>query len=114
MKTLKQHIQSQMNNTVNAFCFMNSEVSDLPLSCEEKLKLDKLIEQDKCFSEIEFIDGVSVWKKGEEQICEMDNGDQGYARFKFRDEMIPEQFGGASFFHKVGGVDWHIRIHKGE
>ena len=103
-----------MTNTINPFCYINGEVSDLPLSCEEKLKLDKLIEQDKCFSEIDFIDGISIWKKGEEEICDNENGYQSYARFKFREEKIPEQNGGISFFHQVGGVDWHIRIHRGD
>lgn len=103
-----------MNSTVNAFCLINSEVADLPLTDSEKLYLDKLIEQDKCFSEIDFIDGISVWKKGEEQVCKNDKGNDSYVRFKFREEKIPEQFGGVSFFHRIGGADWHIRIHKGE
>lgn len=103
-----------MKNCINAFYLMNGEIADLPLNDDEKLHLDKLIEQDKCFSEVDFIDGISIWKKGEEQICKNDNGSNSYVRFKFRDEKIPEQFGGVSFFHKVGGEDWHVRIHKGE
>jgi len=103
-----------MNSTVNAFCFINGEVADLPLGDNEKLYLDKLIEQDKCFSEIDFIDGVSIWKKGHEDICQNESGINAYTRFKFREEKIPEQHGGVSFFHKIGGTDWHIRIHKGE
>lgn len=103
-----------MNSTINAFNLINGEIADLPLGDNEKLYLDKLIEQDKCFSEIDFIDGISIWKKGEEEICKNDNGGNVYTRFKFREEKIPEQFGGVSFFHKVGGTDWHIRIHKGE
>jgi hypothetical protein len=93
---------------------MNNEIAELPLNDEEKLRLDKLIEQDKCFSEIEFIDGISIWEKGKEDICQNDNGANSYTRFKFREDKIPEQFGGISFFHKMGGTDWHIRIHKGE
>jgi hypothetical protein len=100
--------------TINAFNLINGEVGDLPLNNEDKLKLDSLIEQDKCFSEMDFVDGVSVWKKGCEEICQNYSGEKSYVRFKFKEEKIPEQFGGMSFFHKVGGVDWHIRIHKGE
>jgi hypothetical protein len=99
-----------MNSTANAFCFINGEVADLPLNDNEKFYLDKLIEQDKCFSEIDFIDGISIWKKGSEDVCQNESGINAYTRFKFREE----QFGGISFFHKVGGTDWHIRIHKGE
>jgi hypothetical protein len=103
-----------MNSNINAFCLINNEVAELPLSNEEKLKLDTLIEQDKCFSEIDFIDGVSVWKKGEEEICKNNNNEPVYVRFKFKSENVPEQFGGMSFFHQIGGINWHIRIHKGE
>lgn len=99
---------------INAFCLMNGEVGDLPLTNEDKLKLDQLIEQDKCLSEIDFIDGVSVWPKGKEEICQNCSGETSYVRLKFKDEKIPEQYGGMSFFHKVGNTDWHVRIHKGE
>lgn len=100
--------------TINAFNLINSEVGDLPLTNEDKLRLDSLIEQDKCFSEMDFIDGVSVWKKGFEEICQNYSGEKSYVRLKFKEEKIPEQFGGISFFHNVGGIDWHVRIHKGE
>ena len=103
-----------MNNCINAFCLINSEIAGLPLVDKDKLKLDQLIEQDKCFSEIDFIYGVSVWEKGAEEICENQHGNKSYVRFKFRNELVPEQFGGISFFHNVGGKDWHVRIHKGE
>lgn len=103
-----------MNNTISAFNLINGEVAELPLNDNEKLTLDKLIEQDKCFSEVDFIDGISIWEKGYEDICQNESGVNAYTRFKFRDEKIPEQFGGVSFFHKIGGTDWHIRIHKGE
>lgn len=103
-----------MNSVLSPFSYMNIEVANLPLTDKEKLELDRLVEQDKCFSEIDFIDGISIWKKGEEEICQNDIGNKSYARFKFREEKIPEQFGGISFFHNVGGTDWHIRIHKGE
>jgi len=103
-----------MNSPINAFSLINNEVGELPLSDAEKLSLDRLIEQDKCFSEIDFIDGISIWEKGKEEICKSDNGGNCYTRFKFREEQVPEQFGGMSFFHKIGGKDWHIRIHKGE
>jgi len=103
-----------MTSNINAFCFINGEVADLPLNDEQKLKLDSLIEEDKCFSEIDFIDGVSVWQKGKEEICRNETGNDTYVRFKFREEKVPEQFGGISFFHNVGGIDWHVRIHKGE
>lgn len=99
---------------MNAFNLINIEIGDLPLSDKEKLKLDSLIEQDKCLSEIDFIDGISVWEKGNEEICENDNGEKVYSRFKFKDQNIPEQYGGMSFFHKIGQTDWHVRIHKGE
>lgn len=101
-------------NTINAFSLINGEIGELPLTDKDKLKLDSLIEQDKCFSEISFIDGISVWQKGQEEICNNETGDTVYARFKFKNEFIPEQFGGMSFFHRVGGKDWHVRIHKGE
>ena len=100
-------------NTITAFSLINNEVSDLPLNDKEKLILDKLIEQDKCISEVDFIDGVSIWEKGKEEVFRADENFS-YVRLKFRDEQIPEQFGGVSFFHKVGGIDWHIRIHSGE
>ena len=100
--------------TINAFNLINSEVGDLPLTNEEKSNLDRLIEQDKCFSEMDFVDGISVWKRGYEEICQNEIGEKSYVRLKFKDEKIPEQFGGVSFFHKIGGIDWHIRIHKGE
>jgi len=103
-----------MTTNINAFHLINSEIADLPIPDNDKLRLDKLVEQDKCFSEIDFIDGISIWKKGEEEICANEGGNNCYVRFKFRDEKIPEQFGGISFFHNVGGTDWHIRIHKGE
>ena len=103
-----------MNSAVNAFCLINCEVADLPIDDSQKLHLDRLIEQDKCLSELDFIDGISVWEKGNEEICKNDIGNNCYVRFKFREEKIPEQFGGVSFFHKIGGADWHIRIHKGE
>lgn len=103
-----------MTTNINAFHLINSEIADLPIPDNDKLRLDKLIEQDKCFSEIDFIDGISIWKKGEEEICNNYSGLHSYVRFKFRDEKIPEQFGGISFFHNVGGTDWHVRIHKGE
>jgi hypothetical protein len=103
-----------MRNEINAFHLMNSEIADLSISDKEKLTLDKLIEQDKCFAEIDFIDGISVWEKGLEQICKNDSGENSYVRFKFKDEFVPEQFGGVSFFHSVGGRNWHVRIHKGE
>lgn len=101
-------------NNINAFHLINNNVAELPLSDDEKLLLDKLIEQDKCFSEIDFIDGVSVWPKGKEEICQNNFGGTSYVRFKFKEEKIPEQFGGVSFFHRIGNVDWHIRVHKGE
>jgi hypothetical protein len=103
-----------MNNTITAFSLINNEVSDLPLNDNERLMLDRLIEQDKCISEIDFIDGVSVWKKGQEEVCQIGQKNSSYVRLKFREEKIPEQFGGVSFFHKVGGIDWHVRIHRGE
>lgn len=99
---------------MNAFSLINSEIGELPLNDQEKLQLDRLIEQDKCFSEIDFIDGISVWQKGKEDICINESGSSSYTRFKFREEKIPEQFGGTSFFHKVGNIEWHVRIHKGE
>lgn len=103
-----------MTNQINAFHLINSEIAELPLKDDEKLYLDKLIEQDKCFSELEFIEGISVWKKGNEDVCKNDQGEDAYVRFKFREEKVPEQFGGISFFHKVGGSDWHVRIHRGK
>lgn len=103
-----------MNTQINAFSLINNEVGELPLTNVEKLTLDRLIEQDKCFSEIDFVDGVSIWKKGHEDICQNESGINTYTRFKFREEKIPEQYGGVSFFHNIGGTDWHIRIHKGE
>lgn len=103
-----------MNNQINAFHLMNSEVAELPLEDNEKLHLDKLIEQDKCFSEFDFIDGVSIWEKGKEKICQNCFGQNSYVRFEFKNETVPELNGGISFFHNVGGKNWHIRIHKGE
>jgi len=99
---------------INVFCLMNLEISELPLNNQEKLKFDQLVEQDKCFSEFEYIDGVSIWEKGNEQICKDLNGNPSYVRLKFKDEKIPEQHGGLSFFHKIGEKEWHVRIHKGE
>lgn len=103
-----------MTNNINAFYLINGEVGELPLTDQERLKLDTLIEQDKCFSNVDFIDGVSVWEKGKEEVCKNDFGDTSYVRLKFKNEKIPEQHGGISFFHKVGNLDWHVRIHKGE
>jgi hypothetical protein len=103
-----------MTNQINAFSLINNEVGELPLSNSDKLSLDRLIEQDKCFADIDFIDGISVWEKGKEEICSFGNGTNSYVRFKFREDKVPEQFGGVSFFHNVGGTNWHVRIHKGE
>lgn len=103
-----------MTTTINAFHLINSEIAELPISDREKLQLDKLIEQDKCFSEIDFIDGISIWEKGSEKVCRNDSGQNAYVRLQFKNEYIPEQNGGVSFFHHVGGKDWHIRIHRGE
>jgi|694.fasta_scaffold36676_6 hypothetical protein len=107
-------MNQEICNEINAFHLINSEIAELPLNDKEKLKLDTLIEQDKGFSSFDFVDGISIWEKGKEEICNSDNGPQSYVRFKFREEKIPEQYGGTSFFHKIGGKDWHIRIHKGE
>lgn len=103
-----------MNNQINAFHLINSEIAELPLKDSEKLLLDKLIEQDKCFSEFDFIDGISVWEKGQEKICKDYLGQDSYVRFQFSNEIVPELNGGISFFHDVGGKNWHIRVHKGE
>jgi len=63
-----------MTTNINAFHLINSEIADLPIPDNDKLRLDKLVEQDKCFSEIDFIDGISIWKKGEEEICANESG----------------------------------------
>lgn len=103
-----------MQNEINAFHLINNEIADLPISDKEKLNFDRLIEQDKCFSEIDFIEGISIWEVGQEDICENEYGEKFYSRLKFKNELVPEQNGGVSFFHSVGGKNWHIRIHKGD
>ena len=66
---------------------------DETLEQQDIEKLKNLVEQDIGFSGFELIEKVTVVEKGKET-----------------EEMYAGELNGVSFFHEVGGKNWHVRV----